>query len=170
MCKTCIKLRAEGAPKEKFPVHNPSRPSLEERQRYVKSNTVEIPAHWASNSVRSARLRAIRKMLNISCAEYASLLGISEIFLKKMENGARRCALVYVRLAESELRILRAKEYSKKRGVKIAIQQVIEQPAKDARIKSQVLLLRAKGMPVDEIADLLKIHIKIVTEWAETLD
>lgn len=158
-------------PKSEWPPHDPRRrKSLDqrivERKDFHDGYTVKVPAHWASNDVRRARLRYIREdRLGMSRIEFAAALGVAPTYYDMLENGRKKCAMTYLMLAEIIHRAAYRKERYHERKAEEQIAELTHEAKKAAMIRAKAISMHVMGTPHDEIAGILSVDAQMVTRW-----
>ena len=186
MCKVCGRLRAAGAPADAFPKHlmadySKRRPkkTLEEKiaeRKIIRDRKyVAVPARFATNEARVARLRKIRGILNKTQAEFAVLLGISFSFMRKMDYNERPVSMVYLKLAEKLLqeelnrRDCVRRRYAKKNPSAAQPEPAIPMP-NNPKLRLKAIMLHMKNVSRDEIAQQLAMRPEVIDNWISNLD
>ncbi len=80
--------------------------SIEERAAACKerreSIEMRIPAEYADNEVRKARVKFLRGQMKLTQMDVAVILGTSHCVYRTTEEGHRRCPMSWLKLMEVE--------------------------------------------------------------------
>ena len=145
MCRVFSKLRKEGKTEQTHPTEFPNHKSasgytgstflgpgverrIAERKAFNEAKKLEIPAYWANNDVRRARIKLLRERMGMTQIEFAHMLGTSLAYYEKIEWGQRTCAMVYLKLVEKKYAYFRLREYRKKQAEKKRMRRVLKLP------------------------------------------
>ena len=187
MCYRCVRLKSEGVPRYDWPLHSPPgrKKPAKARSRTQRiddwvtakvNSIIEIPAHLADVSVRRNRMCSIRKTLGIYRREFARLLGLSEIYIEKIEIGKRPCTMHILLLAEKVLRDERRRLNNiKRREQRRLVSSVGPVPISkvavpdDPKLRIRAVSMYIRGGTVPDIAKQLALRPEIVQKWVSGL-
>ena len=169
MCAKCNRLKAEGKP----PIDHKRMSTekltqrIEERKEFRESHTVQIPARWASNDVRRARLRKIREILGLTMREFAAKVGMAFNFYMKVEQGKKNCAMVYIQMAEKHLKAHKNARYYEALKSRKQVADAKQQILGLGKVRAKAIAMHVGGIAPDAISSVLNIPVADVLRWTD---
>lgn len=153
---------------------------LAHKRRLRKANTVKMPAFYADNAKRAARLKVIRNRFDMTQGEFAAEMGLSTRYYSMLENGKDSVRLIHLKMAEMLWQRLRKRlAYAERKAEleRMASLQLLEIPSAtespapdDPRLRAEAISMFINGDPEEEIARELALRPEVVRAWISEVD